>query len=497
MSAPKFQPGEVTAFLLPEITLPSSVRYHDDLARVDRSITHLSEEDRWTAIFEGRPRTIDFGKVDLTHRPLFKRCVVDLLRRSRNVKTAWSYASALLGMAPEIRVQFVNGLIALHPQEFASLWHVVLLPKVKPATVTSMRALCRTVCRLGIGMWSDDLLAFVSALRGHVVDKHAIVKTFKCFLPASEQSKIVYYADDLVARLNSRLPVTTHELVSACVLILAFQHAMRPGQIARIEPEGVVFYDTGAVHIVIPYRKQRMRDVVRGSRRAVNRVWTPIFHELRNRLGSKQRQYFFDLTPDQVGRAIKAALGLCKTRDWDAMELRHSAAQRLADAGCSHEQIARFLTHKDTATALVYITTSPRAVERINEALGLSPLYTKISDIASGKTISRRNLGKLDPDNVVGGVANGVPLVGLGACTIKQSLCTKNPITSCYLCHQFIPLADPKIHEEVAAVLRQVVHEFMAVNPPGASSAPLLQLRPTLSAAQVLADQLAGVSGHE
>jgi len=55
-----------------------------------------------------------------------------------------------------------------------------------------------------------------------------------------------------------------------------------------------------------------------------------------------------------VGDTIKSITGVRRT----ATDLRHSAAQRLVDAGASVEEVAEFLGHSYWDTSLIYFNAS-------------------------------------------------------------------------------------------------------------------------------------------
>ncbi|MDP0731447.1 hypothetical protein, partial [Klebsiella pneumoniae] len=62
-------------------------------------------------------------------------------------------------------------------------------------------------------------------------------------------------------------------------------------------------------------------------------------------------QLYFCMTPTQVSVAIGNLTKLLTGERWVATDLRHTAAQRLADAGVSHISLSDFMTHATTLTA--------------------------------------------------------------------------------------------------------------------------------------------------
>ncbi|PMZ85786.1 site-specific integrase, partial [Pseudomonas sp. FW305-42] len=86
---------------------------------------------------------------------------------------------------------------------------------------------------------------------------------------------------------------------------------------------------------------------------------------------------------------------------------------------------------------------------------------------------------RLPADKQIGGVPHGIPIAGIGGCEVGQSLCSKNPVLSCYTCRRFMPLRDTNIHERVLEDLRPVVLDFAASSRSNEQSPAFVQLRTT------------------
>ena len=71
-----------------------------------------------------------------------------------------------------------------------------------------------------------------------------------------------------------------------------------------------------------------------------------------------------------------------------------------------------------------------------------------------------------------------------------QSLCSKNPVLSCYTCRQFLPLNDSSIHERVVSQLRPVVTDFAAAARGNERSPSYVQMKATLDAARRVAENI-------
>jgi hypothetical protein len=147
-------------------------------------------------------------------------------------------------------------------------------------------------------------------------------------------------------------------------------------------------------------------------------------------------------------------------RKISATDLRHTAAQRLVDAGASQDELAEFMGHTDITTGLVYFQTSPNQAERVNRALGISQVYQKVAQIAHDRFISKEEMAGLKGEHQIAGVPHGIPIAGIGGCASGQPACPFNPITSCYGCRKFMPLHELPIHQQVLQDLRGIVVFF-------------------------------------
>ncbi|RUW64553.1 tyrosine-type recombinase/integrase, partial [Mesorhizobium sp. M4B.F.Ca.ET.049.02.1.2] len=190
------------------------------------------------------------------------------------------------------------------------------------------------------------------------------------------------------------------------------------------------------------------------------------------------RRAVMELTEELTGEA------------WSPTDLRHTAAQRFADGGISHLGLTEFMGHTSDRIANVYFDTSPAQAQRINEALAISPIYSNVARVAKTKTIDKAMLLGLPADQQIGAVPHGVPIAGIGGCSLGQSLCMKNPVLACYTCSRFMPLGEPDIHEEVLENLRPVVTEFAAASRNNQQSPAYAQLKGTLDAVRRVVEEL-------
>ncbi|WP_234843415.1 site-specific integrase [Sinorhizobium meliloti] len=336
-------------------------------------------------------------------------------------------------------------------------------------------------------------------LKSPKVDKYRVVRAGDCFLPLDQQAMIVNYIDDMCAALATDPDaIEDADLRDVCMLIMSYQYAFRPGQIARIELADVRLFSTGAVHVAVSLIKQKDNSKrIRVSRR-IKREWGALFNELARRRDSGVMppeegvppRLLFGLKPQGVSRAIMELTVNLTGEAWTPTDLRHTAAQRLADGGISHVGLTEFLGHTSDRIANVYFDTSPAQAQRINEALAISPIYSNLAKIAKTRTIDKAMLLGLPPDQQIGAVPHGVPIAGIGGCNLGQSLCTKNPVLACYTCSKFMPLGELDIHQEVLESLRPVVTEFAAASRYNQQSPAYGQLKTTLDAVRRVVEEL-------
>ncbi|MDC7694279.1 tyrosine-type recombinase/integrase [Asticcacaulis sp. DXS10W] len=475
------------------IQLPPSVKYFDDLANRYRTILNLSQTDVWDLAVDGKTLRCNFNNSLAIDRPLLKRWLVDLLMDIKPV-SASNYFQSVLSLGNGVVSDIINHLIEDHPSEFRIYWVTSLLPKMSLAQIRGLRSLCRTFCNHGYGQWSPDHLDFVSSLKGRPLDKYAVVRSGDCFVDLYQQSIVAQSLDDLAATVKGRgTNVHTTTLRGAIVLILAFQHGLRSGQIARIKNSGVKTFPTGAVHVQFPVTKQRQNASAEERLRSIRREWCPILLEYQKRRPANDNStYFLGCTPDEVAAEFKKYLRSIGIEGRTLTDFRHTAGQRLADSGASHFAITEFMNHADLSTALVYIQSSPTQADRINKALGLSEIYSVVAQTSRIGILSREDLDNTAETNIISGTPHGVPITGIGACKSEVGVCSKSPVLSCYECHKFLALADTVVHEEVAANLRQIVLDFARMVRPGETSPAMGQLRTTLEAIELLIEQLQG-----
>lgn len=468
---------------VPDI-LPRLIRYYDDFHDKVRSISHLSETDIWYVHADGKKHNLNFLRVPAKCRLLFKHIVTDLFDRC-DPSTVVTYVNLLVMRSSHLVRAAVSSAA-----DWSDFWNEFVLPVETISVTGALRSAIHSMCELSIGQWTPGLHEFVSSLRGPRADVYKTVRNRECFVPLDKQSVIIEFFDDLKVSVDrDSTGISDIEMRNACILMMSHQYGLRPGSIARIKLQDVRLHESGAVHVSIPLIKLRDRDALRRVTRRIKHDWAALFVELVRRRKSEYvdstspADSLFHLTPAGVSHVIRELTSELLGETWTPTDLRHTAAQRLADAGASHVSLSEFLGHASTLTANVYFDASPSQAERVNQALSLSPIYTTIADTAKTKTITSIELRALPPSQQIGAVPHGIPIAGIGGCTIGQSLCAKNPVLSCYTCRRFLPVADRRVHENVVDSLRPVVRMFANASHETGSGGSQAQLTRTLRAA--------------
>lgn len=491
LTLPAVQQSEVQTVLERLPPLPSAVRYFDDFQDNYRSIRDLATQDSWNVKHDGRTTVLRFGRFGPAHSHLLKHVFVEWLSRL-DATTVTIRFEDLRRTLESFGIRLFDCLVTRPPHELRQLWISDIRPSVSAGQASSLRAFLRCCCNLNVGHWNPGLGTFLSQLPSPKMDIYKTVRTGDSFLPVDQQSLVVDYFDEMATVIaTSPERIDTADLRSACALLVIYQHAFRPGQVARIKTSDVRVFNTGAFHFSVLVVKQRDQQKRRLVSRRVKREWCPILIEYQRRRNQGialqegvPGDSFFGLIPDEVGTCVRDLLNRITEDEWSSRDLRHSAAQRLVDSGAAHIVVSEFMTHSDLKTALVYFDSSPTQAQRVNQALGLSPIYATVAEVAKTRTIDKAALLQIDPDKQIGGVPHGIPIAGIGACTAGQSVCSKIPVTSCYTCRKFMPVKDQAIHREVTSGLRSVVMEFVDASRGNEESPAYTQLRRTIEAAE-------------
>lgn len=497
--------SEVSSGVIAEVisrlpTLPPVIRYYDDFDETRRAILNPDKCQIFELIINGRPIKIDFRKFDRIHAHLLKHIFLSLLAEDLAVSTAANYLIA----APYINSEMFQDVLSAGPHGISRVWIKLRARELPLSAFCLIKALLRLLCQHRLQGWSNAYDDYVSCnLPLPARDAYAGVLAGSVFLSANEEAAIVSYLDNTAAQLisnESSAAAPNANLIDACMLLCAFQFGMRPIQIARLSARNVRIFEEAngnpwTVHLTFHMAKQRAIANRKPLTRRVKAEWSPMFYAwnvLRQANVSDTDRFFPVKSNFEVSLRISTLVRhLLGTRDLGtATDLRHTAAQRLVDAGASHEELAEFMGHSSLRTGLVYYESSANHAERVNRALGASTIYRKVVKIAHDKFISAEELAQLKGDQQIAGVAHGISISGIGGCSSGQPACPYNPITSCYGCRKFMPVHEKQIHQSVLRSMRETVLLFNQASRADVTSPTYLQLQRTISEIQGVVEEL-------
>jgi hypothetical protein len=483
--------------------LPPLVRYWDDFAEKTRSVRDIRNLSVIEFVCDGRQSFWDLSDLRAASAILLKHTFCWLIGR-RDPSTVRLYMERIVGMLRRTDAAILEQLAWRPPHEVRCKWDMELYPLFDNVIVAdSFKRVLHSFCAASIGHWRPEFSDYVSKFRVPPTDVYRSVKSGECFVPAEHQQLFYEALDQLAARAHETTYDAVEQLRAAAIAALIDQHAFRPGTISRLKQADVRSFEGGALHIAAVVIKKQDGTERRRITRRIRREWVPIFTafgRLRDhlpRLRDTPFENFFALTPDGVSQAVMEFMKQSTGDRWTATDLRHTAAQRLVDAGASADQLAEFMTHTSRMSGLVYYDQSPTQAHRINQALAVSPTYAAVVEVHRTKTIDKMALLGLPDDQQIGGVPHGIALAGIGACSLGQLLCPKNPVLSCYGCRKFLAVSDPDVHDDVVDKLRPVVLEFEAAARGHDISPAFTQLRRTLVSAQAIARELREGTPHE
>lgn len=249
--------------------LPSQLRYYDDFMVACSQVKELATKNTWHIQHDGRNSEIDFSWADDAYRPVLKRWVVGEFSSDSDPTSVMVYMLGLKSLVVKMRVDLIGSILTLAPHEFRSFWTAQVGPVLKVTEAKSVKSFLRCLCDLSVGHWMPGLHSYVSSLPTPTEDAYRVVRTGDCFIPSEAQRKIIDYIDDLTRQVAFTPSIAvTQTLRDACILVIAFQYAFRPGQIARVKTSDVRAFRSGAVHLdVVLSKKWKARDRIKVTRR--------------------------------------------------------------------------------------------------------------------------------------------------------------------------------------------------------------------------------------
>jgi integrase len=476
--------------------LSSVVRYYDDFDDTLRSITNFSEANVIAVHYGGSKNSINFDSFGKYYGRLLKHLFFFLI--SQEYKA--SSANGMIGFFSHITETDVAELLTIKPIQANSWWALARSRNYHNKVYLSIKALLKFLCAHHLNGWSSTYLDFISKLPLPYTDKYAAIRTGDVFLTIEEEAPIVHYLDQLTSILLATPGLIDDiTLRNGGVLLCSYLFAMRPTQIASLAMRDVrVWEEFGEnepiVHLTFRVIKQHSKSKAISVTRRVKQDWAPIIAEQYKRSRAKRldgsRRFFEVNSRSEMSKLIINIATKVTGTDTSSTDLRHTAAQRLVDAGASQEEVAEFMTHTNNASCLVYFKASANQAELVNNALGISEIYTRVAKIAHDKFISREELAELKDDQQIAGAPHGISISGIGGCVTGQPSCPYNPITSCYGCRKFMPVSDIDLHKRVLGDMRGVVIFFAEASHGDSHSPAYTQLQRTIASVQQVISEL-------
>jgi hypothetical protein len=471
---------------------PSVVTYYDEFQRERHAITHIADKSSVVISTDASLHTIDFanfGELGST----MKLVLCDMLGRLDPTSVVINFN----GIASYCSRRGIDPLVTLatsDPHQAKRFWLSFVGPVETAVVSAALRSILHSLCRLSIGEWNPSYREFVKGFMGIQSDKLKTVREGDCFIPSDNLTKIFDRLDDAAANPHA---LTTEELRDASLMLLNATRGLRPGMLALAEPDDVIVYPD-SVQFVVRHIKQPFGALSATTQIRLRQEWSPILVAFLSRRTTMQvkanipSRLLFGLSSDQITTRIKRFAQEATGEPWNPTDFRHTAAQRNADAGMSRSELQRFLFHKSDYANAVYFRSSPAQAKRINDAMAISPIYGKLRTIAKTKFIKKGELSKLPPDKQIGGMPAGIPLGGIGACAVGQSLCSRHPVLACYSCPKFLPVTDTAIHIEVLNAFREIVKEFVDSAVADELHPAYTQLAPVLHRVRLIIEELSG-----
>lgn len=491
-------------------SLPSHIRYLDEYEDEWKTIHHPDDNHFWVIEADTTTITLDFERIsDKYVQKLLKHFLCWVLQ-TRSPRTSEVLYYGVLAIERERGTAWFLDGIERPVFEWQSHWDAHWRTADSQSAVHAAKMFLHFLCEMCLGDFRPGHADFVRSLPFKWRGNYQGVISGESILTADEEAKIIEHLDYVTERAAY---ASDEQLAKACLLCISYQHGLRPVQISRLNLDDLRIYPGGVdgplVHFLAYRAKKRKAADKTAFVRKIKLEWAPLLVEYnrRRRMGrvwvrsetasdSKLFPFARAIIIAAIGDTTEQVTGIRRT----ATDLRHSAAQRLADAGATVEEVAEFLGHSQADTSLDYFEASPTQAEKLNKALAISPIYSAIAEVARTRTIDKAALLGMPSDKQVGAVPHGIPIAGIGACDLGQSLCSKNPVLSCYTCRKFLPLNDADIHKEVLDKLRPVVRFFFDESLGDNQSPAFVQLKVTLETIQGIIKALGVVEegeGHE
>lgn len=482
-------------FIVPQI--PNIIRYRDEFTEKIHTIENLHEQEVVYISANGSICELDFSEYSPEIRGFLLWCFSVSITNKIST-TIVTYYSGIINHLDE---EELSKVLMATPQTIKILWSSFLSSdNITKNKFYGLKEVLHILCKESLFVWNPDYLPLISQLPLPFYDKYALLRSQTSFLTIEEEQKLISFFDKIAQQLKKDTTlISTERLKSIFTILCSYQFGMRPIQIGKVNIQDIRVWQTSdddiSVHITFYRAKQKSIRKAIPLTRKVKNEWAIIVNVLYKRRIEEKNQNNFLLELSSASATailIKSTLQKELNIYRSARDLRHAAAQRMVDGGANQEELASFLGHSDLDSCLVYFDISANQAERVNKALGISNIYSKLAKIAHDRFIDESELILLKEDQQIAGVPHGIPITGIGGCTIGQPICPYNPITSCYGCYKFMPLSDVEIHKQVLMDMRQVVSLFVKSGREDNNSPAFLQLKHTINNIQSIISELEG-----
>lgn len=465
--------------------LPSTIGYYDDFDSTTRYISDFEEILVAKVHRNGSKENLYFESSCYEYRIFLKSFLVFLLSKNLTIVSVIQIYSSVEAL---IDVDLTE-VLTVAPANIKQTWLALRTKEFPSATYNGIKWILKFKCHYLIDDWSKATEILISSLPCPAVDKYSSLRNENTFLSEKEEAQIIHYLDQVSNDIQSS-EIKDRSFANECALLFSFHFGLRPIQIANIKIKDVKLFEildstTPPVHLTIQMAKQKTKSRAISFVRKLKQEWSCIvaahyrYMVGLDRLASER---FLEVkSASEMSLVISTTATNIVKRKISATNMRHSAAQRLVNSGASQDEVATFLSHTDIDTCLSYFNDSPSQAKALNDALMISATYSTVKRIAESKYISEKELRELKSEMQIGGMPHGIPITGIGACTVGQPNCKYNPISACYGCDNFMPLNDKVMHENVLKDFRSVVTFFHKSDKSYKKSAAFSQLRRTLS----------------
>ena len=360
--------------------LPTAIRYYDEFDDTARSIRNPTDTDKFEVWINGTRAHINFGRFKKrSDGTLLKHLFTFLLAQDLSIQGINGYIQALSILTHEEITQIVMA----GPTLIGTVWARLRARNLHHLAYPGVKAILRLLCQHRLNGWSNEFRIYLASnLPLPAGDKYASVRTGTAFLSIDEEAAIVRYLDEMASSIaTDGAAILPAQLADACMLLCAFQFAMRPVQIAKLTVRSMRVWkgaddDRPAVHLTFHMAKQKRSATRRPLTRRIKQEWAPLFLALQAarqpKCGNDTDRLFQVASSKEAQERLARLLKSLTGANHVATDLRHAAAQRLVDAGANHEELAEFMGHSDVRTGLVYYEASPTQAERVNKALGVA-----------------------------------------------------------------------------------------------------------------------------